>query len=322
MVWLVTGSAGFIGYHVAARLLARGERVIGVDNLNPYYDVSLKRARLARLEAQPGFSFYQIDITDLEAMAGLAARHDDIRTVIHLAAQAGVRYSLTNPLAYVDANVKGQVVVLETARRLKRLRRLVYASSSSVYGNSAEQPSRLDAPADHPVSLYAATKRAAELITESYVQLYRLPCTGLRFFTVYGPWGRPDMAYYLFADAIFAGRPIQVFNGGDLSRDFTYIDDVVPAVLAAAERGIGGEHRLYNIGNHRPERLLDFIATLERALGRDAIKQMAPMQPGDVAATYADISTAQRDLGFAPETPISVGLAQFAAWYKDYHQIS
>lgn len=318
MAWLVTGSAGFIGFHVAARLLERGERVIGVDNLTPYYDVRLKQARLARLAGHRGFSFHPLDITDLAGVTALLDGNPEIDTIVHLAAQAGVRYSLIDPLAYVDANVKGQLVVLEAARRMTRLKSLVYASSSSVYGNGEQQPFSLADRADRPVSLYAATKRAAELITESYVQLYGLPCTGLRFFTVYGPWGRPDMAYYAFTDAILAGRPITVFNGGALARDFTYIDDVVPAVLAAAEQ-CGPGHRLYNIGNHRPERLLDFIATLERAIGREAVKQMAPMQPGDVETTYADIEPARRDLDFAPHTPIAVGLPRFVRWHREYH---
>lgn len=318
MAWLVTGSAGFIGYHVAAALLHRGERVIGVDNLTPYYDLRLKRARLARLVAHRGFSYHEIDLTDLAGITALFEADQEIEQIVHLAAQAGVRYSLIEPLAYVDANVKGQVVVLEAARRLRRLKGLVYASSSSVYGNSDRQPFSLADRADKPVSLYAATKRAAELITESYAQLYALPCTGLRFFTVYGPWGRPDMAYYAFTDAILAGRPIKVFNGGALARDFTYIDDVVPAVIAAAERAAPG-HRIYNIGNNRPERLLDFIATLERAIGRDAVKEMAPMQPGDVESTFADIDAARRDLDFEPCTPISVGLPRFVHWHREYH---
>lgn len=318
---LVTGAAGFIGYHVAARLLDSGAAVTGIDNLNPYYDVGLKQARLAELRRRAGFSFHPLDVADLPAMMTLIERHGDIAAIIHLAAQAGVRYSIENPLAYVDANVAGQVVMLEAARRLTGLKSLVYASSSSVYGNDAPQPSRVEDRADHPVSVYAATKRAGELITESYCRLYGLPCTGLRFFTLYGPWGRPDMAYWLFTEAIAAGRPIRVFNAGAMARDFTYIDDAVPAILAAAERqGVPpGEHRLYNIGNHRPERLLDFIAVLEGAIGRPAVKEMLPMQPGDVAATYADIEPARRDLGFAPTTPIAEGLPRFVEWYRAYH---
>jgi len=324
MSWLVTGSAGFIGFHVAACLLGRGEHVIGVDNLNAYYDVKLKQTRLGILNAYDTFEFHRIDLTDLSAMTALVERYSDIDTIIHLAAQAGVRYSLADPLAYVDANVKGQVVLLEVARKLRKLRSLVYASSSSVYGNGTKQPFSTEDRVEHPVSLYAATKRAGELITESYCQLYGLSCTGLRFFTLYGPWGRPDMAYYSFTEAILANRPIQVFNEGRLARDFTYVDDAVPAILAAAALpgAQPGEHRLYNIGNNRPESLLDFIAVLEDALGRRAIKEMLPMQPGDVLKTYADIAPAQRDLGFNPETPITIGLPRFVAWYRQYHGVA
>ena len=321
MVFLVTGSAGFIGYHVAADLLDRGERVIGIDNFSPYYDVALKRARLARLEPRNGFSFEPVDLTDEAAMTALVERHPDIDAIIHLGAQAGVRYSLTHPLSYIDTNVKGQVILLEAARKLIGLKSLVYASSSSVYGSNEKQPFAVTDRVDHPTSLYAATKRAGELITDTYCRLYGLPCTGLRFFTVYGPWGRPDMAYYLFTEAILAGRPIKIFNKGRMRRDFTYVDDILPAIAAAAgpARGQPGEHRLYNLGNHRPETLLDFIATLERALGREAIRELAPMQPGDVTTTYADIETARRDLGFEPKTPIAEGLARFVAWYREYH---
>lgn len=317
---LVTGAAGFIGYHAAARLLDTGCAVIGIDNLNPYYDVLLKRARLGDLNRRGAdFTFHQIDIADMEAMSALAERHADIAAIIHLAAQAGVRYSLENPLAYVEANVAGQVAVLEAARRLPGLKSIVYASSSSVYGNSARQPSAVGDCADQPVSVYAATKRAAELVAESYVRLYGLPCIGLRFFTLYGPWGRPDMAYWLFTEALLAGRAIKVFNHGSMARDFTYIDDAVPAILAATAAARPGEHRIYNIGNSRPERLADFIAVLEQAVGRAAVKEMLPMQSGDVEATYADIAPARRDFGFEPKTPIAVGLPRFVEWYREYH---
>lgn len=320
MAVLVTGSAGFIGFHVAAHLLDQGEQVVGADNLNEYYDIALKHARLARLEARRGFVFHRVDVGDLAAVTGLIERHPKIDTIIHLAAQAGVRYSLIDPLAYVDANVRGQVVLLEAARKLRGLKAFVYASSSSVYGANEKQPFSIEDRVDHPVSLYAASKRAGELIAESYRRVYRFSSIGLRFFTVYGPWGRPDMAAYLFTDAILAGRPIQVFNNGHMERDFTFIDDVVLAVAAAASlRLAAGEHRLYNIGNSRPEKLLDFIAVLERVLGRSAIKRMRPMQPGDVPSTYADIETARRDLGYEPKTPISEGLARFVAWYREYH---
>ncbi|MBV9552796.1 MAG: NAD-dependent epimerase/dehydratase family protein [Alphaproteobacteria bacterium] len=318
---LITGSAGFIGYHLAARLLAAGERVIGIDNVNDYYDPALKRARLARLQTQPGFAFHRLDVADDDGILGLVARHPEIDRIVHLAAQAGVRYSLSNPLVYVESNVRGQVVLLEAARKLGKLKKFIYASSSSVYGANTKQPYSVDDRADRPVSLYAATKRAGELITESYCRSYGLSCIGMRFFTVYGPWGRPDMALYLFTDAILAGRPIKVFNNGEMSRDFTYIDDTVAGLVAAVGEpsAAPGDHRIYNLGNNRPETLLDFIATLERALGRTAVKEMMPMQVGDVVSTYADIEAARRDFGFEPKTPIGEGIPRFVAWYREYH---
>jgi UDP-glucuronate 4-epimerase len=323
---LVTGAAGFIGFHVSQALLARGDAVVGIDNLSPYYDVALKRARLARLaERQPaGFAFHQADIADREAVAAIVARHPEIDRVVHLAAQAGVRHSLEDPYSYVAANVMGQVVMLEAVRALARLTSFVYASSSSVYGGNAKQPSSVEDRVDTPVSLYAATKRADELITHAYCHLYGIPATGLRFFTVYGPWGRPDMAAYLFADAIVKGRPIRVFNHGEMARDFTYIDDIVTGTLAALDRppASGSGSRIYNLGNHRPEKLLDFIAVLETALGRTAEKHLLPMEPGDVATSFADIESARRDLGYAPTVPIAVGLPRFVAWYKSYHGIA
>jgi UDP-glucuronate 4-epimerase len=323
---LVTGAAGFIGFHVSQALLARGDAVVGIDNLSPYYDVALKRARLARLaERQPaGFAFHQADIADREAVAAIVARHPEIDRVVHLAAQAGVRHSLEDPYSYVAANVMGQVVMLEAVRALARLTSFVYASSSSVYGGNAKQPSSVEDRVDTPVSLYAATKRADELITHAYCHLYGIPATGLRFFTVYGPWGRPDMAAYLFADAIVKGRPIRVFNHGEMARDFTYIDDIVTGTLAALDRppASGTGPRVYNLGNHRPEKLLDFIAVLEASLGRTAAKELLPMEPGDVATSFADIESARRDLGYAPTVPIAVGLPRFVAWYKSYHGIA
>lgn len=322
---IVTGAAGFIGSYVAAALLDRGDRVLGVDNLNDYYDVGLKRARLARLENRPGFRFVEADVSDRDKIPALFADAAP-DGVVHLAAQAGVRYSLTNPYAYVESNLMGQVVVLEAMRALPRRAdgrapHLVYASSSSVYGGNVKLPFAIEDPVDGPVSLYAATKKADELMTHAYSHLYRLPTTGLRFFTVYGPWGRPDMAYFLFADAIMNGRPIRVFNHGAMSRDFTYIDDIVSGVLAALDRppvddGAAPPHRVYNLGNHRAENLLRFIETLENALGRKADKIFEPMQPGDVEATYADISATTRDLGFTPTTSIEAGLPRFAEWYK------
>ena len=315
---LVTGAAGFIGFHVAQALLGRGEQVVGFDNLNDYYDPGLKRARLARLEAHPGFAFCRLDIADREAVFAALDARKDLRSIIHLAAQAGVRHSLTNPYVYVDANVMGTLVMLEAARRIDDLRGFVYASSSSVYGGNTKQPFSIEDRVDRPVSLYAATKRSCELMAHTYAELYGLPATGLRFFTVYGPWGRPDMAAYIFTRAILAGEPIKLFNNGRMGRDFTYIDDVVAGTLAAHDRP-GKGHRLYNLGNNRPERLLDFVALLERLLGRTAGKELLPMQPGDVAESWADIEVSHRDLGFEPKTTIETGLAHFVEWYKHYH---
>lgn len=321
---LVTGVAGFIGFHVARSLLARGDSVYGIDNLNDYYSVALKRARLEQLRKSPGFAFHEIDVADQDAVGRLAGDHPETTGIVHLAAQAGVRYSLTNPYAYVRSNVLGQVVLLEMARRLKRLRCFVYASSSSVYGANTKQPFSVEDRVDDPVSLYAATKRSCELAATSYCHLFGIPANGLRFFTVYGPWGRPDMAAYLFADAILAGRPIQVFNQGRMARDFTYIDDIVAGTVAALDRPPSGKvpHRIYNLGNHRPERLTHFIDLLERALGRKSERQLLPMQPGDVPESFADIEDARRDLGFEPKTPIEVGIPKFVDWYKEYHGLN
>jgi UDP-glucuronate 4-epimerase len=330
MTILITGAAGFIGSHVAQALLTRGDQVVGIDNLNDYYSVALKRARLERLDGAPGFSFIQADVADKTSIDGVLAQAkangQKVTGIIHLAAQAGVRYSLENPYAYADANVMGQVVMLEAARSLDRLDHFVYASSSSVYGSNTKLPFSIDDPVDHPVSLYAATKRAGELITHSFSHIHKLPATGLRFFTVYGPWGRPDMAAYLFCDAIMAGRPIRVFNEGRMERDFTYIDDIVAGVVAALDRPAtpderGVPVRLYNLGNHRSESLLHFISVIEDALGRKAEKSLEPMQAGDVPATYADIAATRRDLGFDPATPIEVGIPKFVAWYKAYHGV-
>ena len=327
MTVLVTGAAGFIGSHVAAALLDRGERVVGLDNLNAYYDPALKRARLAPLQARDGFAFHKADAHLPEAVEGVVDRHPEIDRMVHLAAQAGVRYSLENPWAYIDANVQSQVTVMEAARQFPALRHLVYASSSSVYGGNTKLPFSVDDPVDQPVSTYAASKRSAELLAETYAHLYRLPLTGLRFFTVYGPWGRPDMAAYLFVKAMFEDRPIQVFNAGQMKRDFTYIDDIVAGVVGAldnppADPGEPGRpHRLYNLGNHRSEDLSHFIEVLERAVGKTAQKEMREMQPGDVPATYADIDASIRDLGFHPKTTIEEGLPKFVAWFRDYHGV-
>ena len=318
---LVTGAAGFIGYHVARALLARGDEVCGIDNVNDYYSVALKRARLAQLATFQGFEFHEIDIADREAVEKVLGGQKGIAGIIHLAAQAGVRYSLINPYAYARSNVMGHVVLLEAARRIDSLRSFVYASSSSVYGGNKNQPFSVEDRVDDPISLYAATKRASELASISYAHLYQMPLTGLRYFTVYGPWGRPDMAAYLFADAIVAGRPIDVFNEGRMARDFTYIDDIVAGTVAALDRPPSGPmpHRLFNLGNHRPENLLHFIEVLERALGRKANRRLLSLQPGDVLESYAEIEASRRDLGFEPTTPIEVGIPRFVEWYRDYH---
>ncbi len=322
---LLTGAAGFIGYHVGEALLGRGERVVGVDNLTDYYDPNLKQARLERLRGRSGFSFHRIDLSDRKAVFELVDGEPGIDRVVHMAAQPGVRYSLENPYAYVDANVMGELVVLEACRRLPDFKHLVYASSSSVYGGNRQLPFAVEDPVDHPVSLYAATTRAGELIVQCYAHLYRLPATGLRFFTVYGPWGRPDMSPYIFTRSIFEGEPIRVFNRGDMRRDFTYIDDIVAGVLAALDHPPEGDqgppHRLYNLGNNRSEDLMHFIAVIEAACGREAVKIFEGMQPGDVKETYADIEASRRDLGFEPRTTIDEGLPRFVAWYRDYHGV-
>src|SRR5579871_5373213 len=300
---LVTGAAGFIGFHVTQHLLARGEQVIGVDNLNPYYDVKLKQARLAQLEGRTGFSFHQLDIADKTAATAFFKEHPGLTDIVHLAAQAGVRHSLVDPFSYIDANVTGHLVILEACRHLKDIRHLVYASSSSVYGGNTKMPFAVSDRVDRPVSIYAASKLADELMTSAYSHLFGLPATGLRFFTVYGPWGRPDMSAFLFTRAILAGKPIQVFNGGEMKRDFTFIDDIVAGVLAALDRppsATNGQrpHRVYNLGNNRGVGLMHFIATIEKACGRKAQIEFQPMQPGDVKETLSDIEESTRDLGY------------------------
>jgi len=321
---LVTGAAGFIGFHTSLRLLARGDAVVGVDNLNSYYDPRLKHARLARLREHPGFTFVEADIADRAAMSSVAQAHPDVTDYVNLAAQAGVRHSLKAPHDYTHSNVEGHLVMLELARANRNCRHFVYASSSSVYGNNPKLPFAVEDPVDHPISLYAATKKACELMSHCYSHLYGIPTTGLRFFTVYGPWGRPDMAAYLFASAIEAGQPIKVFNHGDMRRDFTYVDDIVAGVVGVLDnpppRSEGvPPYRVYNIGNSRSEALLDFIGLIEQSLGKKAEYQLLPMEPGDIKETYADISAIQRDIGFAPTTPISVGIPRFIAWFKAYH---
>ena len=320
---LVTGAAGFIGSSVSHALLARGDRVIGIDNLNDYYDVTLKEARLARLTSQAGFTFYKLDISDQGGMHKLADDFPQIDGIIHLAAQAGVRYSLINPYSYVTANVMGQVVMLELARKLKGLKHFVYASSSSVYGGNTKTPFAVEDPVEKPISLYAATKRTDELFGYTYAHLFGIPCTGLRFFTVYGPWGRPDMAAFLFTRAIVAGEPIKVFNHGEMWRDFTYIDDIVQGVLRALDRPAEGTPpvKIYNLGGDKVEKLTDYIGYIEQSLQRKAVMQMEPLQPGDVPSTSADIAASKRELGFQPTTPISVGIPKFVNWYKDYYGV-
>ncbi len=333
MAILVTGAAGFIGYHVCARLLARGDAVIGLDNMNAYYSPQLKADRLAELERMGGdFRFLKLDFADWPALTA-ATEGLPIEAIVHLGAQAGVRHSIENPHAYASANLVGHLNMLELGRRLgSACRHLVYASSSSVYGANTKLPFAVEDRVDHPISLYAATKKADELMSETYAHLYRLPQTGLRFFTVYGPWGRPDMAMWLFTHAILEGRPIRVFNGGDMRRDFTFIDDIVTGVVACLDRppsddgqpkagGSVAPHRIYNIGNNRSEDLLRLIALIETACGRSAIRELAPLQPGDVRETFADISAIQRDLGFAPTTSIDVGVPRFVDWFRAYHRI-
>ncbi len=323
MSYLVTGAAGFIGFHVCRALLARGDGVIGLDNLNDYYSIELKNARLAQLRNEAAFTFVRADIAEESAFDTLP--RGKIRRIVHLAAQAGVRYSLENPAAYVRSNVAGHVNMLEFARRCVGLRHMCYASSSSVYGGRTDLPFRETDRADRPVSLYAATKLADELIGHTYAHLYDVPLTGLRFFTVYGPWGRPDMAYWSFTEKILKGEPIDVFNGGDMSRDFTYIDDIVDGVLRIADKGhvraMEVPHAIYNIGNNRPERLDDFIAVIERLTGKKAARRELPMQPGDVPATFADITAIRADYGFEPATDLETGLSRFVGWYRQYFNL-
>jgi UDP-glucuronate 4-epimerase len=332
--YLVTGTAGFIGYHVAERLLARGDQVTGLDNVNDYYDVRLKHARMARLDGKPGYDFIKLDVSDREGMERVFADRKP-EVVIHLAAQAGVRYSLTNPHAYVQSNLAGFMNILEGCRHQK-VRHLVYASSSSVYGGNTHQPFSIHDNIDHPVSLYAASKKANELMAHTYSHLYGIPTTGLRFFTVYGPWGRPDMAMFLFTKAILDGQPIDVFNHGKMRRDFTYIDDIVEGIVRTADHVAApnpayssdapdpgtssAPYRVYNIGNDNPVELMDMIGVLEGVLGRKAEKRMLPLQAGDVPATWANVDDLTRDVGFKPATPIDEGIRRFVAWYKEYYK--
>jgi UDP-glucuronate 4-epimerase len=332
---LVTGAAGFIGFHVARRLLADRRPVIGLDNLNAYYDPALKQARIAELAKEPGFSFFKLDLADRAGVAALFAQHG-FKCVVHLAAQAGVRYSLIDPHAYVDANLTGFLNVLEGCRHAKA-RHLVYASSSSVYGANTQMPFSTVQNVDHPLSLYGATKKANELMAHAYAHLFGLPATGLRFFTVYGPWGRPDMAMWLFTDAILAGRPIKLFNHGNMRRDFTYVDDVTEAVVRLIDRPVAGDAswsserpdpatsrapwRVYNIGNHTPVEVTEVVRLIEKAVGKTAVRELMPMQPGDVPETYADVEDLRRDVGFTPATPIGHGVNRFVDWFRAFHRV-
>jgi UDP-glucuronate 4-epimerase len=314
---LVTGAAGFIGSHLSHRLLADGHDVVGLDDLNDYYEVSLKEDRLAGLTPHERFSFVKMNVADRDGMQQLFT-DNTFERVAHLAAQAGVRYSLTNPHSYVDSNVVGFMNILEGCRH-SGVKHLVYASSSSVYGSNTKLPFAESDNVDHPISMYAATKKANELMAHTYTHLFGLPTTGLRFFTVYGPWGRPDMAAFLFARAIVAGKPIKVFNHGDMMRDFTYVDDIVEGVTRTLDKPNG--YRLFNIGNHSPVRLLDFIGILEELLGKKAEKELLPLQPGDVPETYADVDALNQAVGFAPKTELRDGLTKFVRWFKDYYQV-
>jgi UDP-glucuronate 4-epimerase len=332
---LVTGAAGFIGFHVAKRLLDDGRTVVGTDNLNSYYDPKLKEARLAELAKYPGFTFVKLDLADRAGMVALFAEQK-FPYVVHLAAQAGVRYSLIDPHAYIDANLVGFTNILEGCRH-NGCRHLLYASSSSVYGGNTKMPFSVHDNVDHPLSLYGASKKANELMAHSYAHLFRLPTTGLRFFTVYGPWGRPDMAMWIFASAIMAGQPIKLFNHGNMRRDFTYVDDVVESIVRLVERAPqadpnwSGDHpdpgsstapwRVYNIGNNSPVELLEVVRILEEAIGKKAVREMLPMQPGDVPATYANVDALMREVDFKPATPIAEGIGRFIAWYRAYHRL-
>jgi UDP-glucuronate 4-epimerase len=326
MAILVTGAAGFIGFFLSKRLLAEGHHVYGIDNLNAYYSVQIKRDRLAQLQAQPRFTFEQMDLSDRESMARLF-QTESFDCVVHLAAQAGVRYSLENPHAYGDSNLTGFLNILEGCRH-QAVPHLVFASSSSVYGANRKVPFSTKDNVDHPVSLYAATKKANELMAHAYSHLYGIPMTGLRFFTVYGPWGRPDMAYFKFVDAIAQGKPIQVYNHGKMKRDFTYVDDVVEGIVRVMARPPqpgasipdGPPYKVYNIGNNSPVELLTFIEVIEAAMGKPAEKVMMPMQPGDVPATYADVDDLMADVGFRPNTPLAEGIARFVDWYREYYR--
>ncbi len=321
---LITGAAGFIGYHTASALLARGEHVVGIDNLNDYYDVELKKARLAELKTELSFEFYLADVADADAVNKIIMAHGDIDRIVHLAAQAGVRYSLGNPITYLRTNINGQVIMLEACRNLKHLKHLVYASSSSVYGGNKDLPFSVDQKVERPLSVYAASKISGEIMASCYAHLYRIPVTGLRFFTVYGPWGRPDMAPMIFIRKLLAGEPIQVFNNGDMQRDFTYIDDIVAGIVASLDKppmddGAEPPTNIYNLGNNRGEQLMNFVHIIEREMGAKAEIEFLPMQPGDVRETLADIDKSRAELGFEPSISIEEGVRKLVAWYRGYY---
>ena len=322
---LVTGAAGFIGFHICDALLERGERIVGIDNLNTYYDPELKSARLERLQPHENFFFFQRDIADEAIIDELANSEQDIHTIIHMAAQAGVRHSIDNPFSYVHSNLQGQVVMCETAKRIKQggqLKHFVFASSSSVYSGNDKLPFSINDPVENPLSLYAASKRSGETIAQAYAHLFDIPTTALRFFTVYGPWGRPDMALFQFTKAILEDEPITLFNHGDMERDFTYIDDIVDGVLGAIHTTPPrGKLSIYNLGNHKMESLRSLVTTLESALGKKADKRLAPMQPGDAPRTYADISESMRDFNFEPKISIAQGIPRFVKWYREYYRL-
>lgn len=322
---LLTGAAGFVGFHTARRFLERGDSVVGIDNLNSYYPPALKEARLSLLHNHDGFEFHAADVADPDALSVAAGNADDADLVVHFAAQAGVRYSIENPYSYVDSNVTGQVAILELVTKLQKRPPVVYASSSSVYGANEKVPFRESDPVNRPVSVYAATKRAGELLAHAYRDIHGIRTTGLRFFTVYGRYGRPDMAPWLFTDAILKGEPISVFNNGDMQRDFTHVDDIAAGAVAAADRIVRDPENtapIYNLGNNRPVRLLDFIAAIEKATGRQARMEMKPKPAGDVLVTYAGIDLAMRDLGFAPKVNLEDGIADFVKWFRGYNGIS
>ena len=315
---LITGAAGFIGFHLAQKLLEQGRSVVGVDNLNDYYDPTLKNSRLTALNEKGGFVFHKLDISDRGNVETLVTENQEITEIVHLAAQAGVRYSLVNPYAYTQSNVEAHLILLEAARQLPALKHFVYASSSSVYGANTQLPFSVDDRTDSPVSLYGATKKTMEVMSEAYARMWSLPLTGLRFFTVYGPWGRPDMAMFIFTKKIFAGEPIPVFNNGDMKRDFTYIDDIISGTKSAIDKNYKCE--IFNLGNHRSEKLMDVVSLIEKNLYQKAEIELLPMQPGDVPESFADIEKSNRMLGFKPKTNVDIGIMYFIKWYKEFYQ--